>query len=229
MFRRVKPRCSRASERQRVWHLPDFRWCEQTIPAQDSSAGFCTFVCAGRNVARPYDRGRGDHNPVRRTSCSGNRPMKPLINITISLKPLRLFHADKFSAKLLPDCLQDRRQKLGYNLTVSARPVRLRFVSIPITMKSCFYVIEVPQVCVSGRTRYDVRPGDVVACPLRRSREAHQFVNTGRRRSRVLWRAGTTLSATFTSIPILENLAPQGGHCGNTWPPEAGFSIKVLR
>jgi uncharacterized cupin superfamily protein len=151
--------------------------------------------------------------------------MKPLINIADLSESRELSHADKFSAKLFPIAPKIGAKKLGYNLTVvppgkAAFPFHNHHGN-----EELFYVIEGTGKLRFGKDEFDVRPGDVVACPPGGPEKAHQFVNTGTVDLKYL-AVGTTLDCDVYQYPDSGKVGMTGGRVAGAWPPEASFQSK---
>ncbi|HWA39511.1 MAG TPA: cupin domain-containing protein [Burkholderiales bacterium] len=94
--------------------------------------------------------------------------------------------AEKFDARMGALGQRLGAKKLGYNVTAIAPGKRAYPFHSHHVNEEMFYVLEGAGEVRIGDASYEIRAGDVIACPAGGKETAHQIVNTGAAELRVL-------------------------------------------
>lgn len=111
-------------------------------------------------------------------------PARPLVN----LEDLEVRHvaperappnADQYDIRWAEIASRIGARQLGYNLTVVAPGKRNCPFHSHHAEEEMFFVLEGTGELRYGESRYSLRAGDIIACPVGGPQTAHQIINTG--------------------------------------------------
>jgi uncharacterized cupin superfamily protein len=149
---------------------------------------------------------------------------KPFINIDSLTEKREVGGGADFAATLFPIGMHIGAKKLGYNVTVLPPGKRGFPFHNHHANEEMFFVLSGKGQLRFGKETYDVRGGDVIACPPGGPEVAHQLVNTGTEELKYL-AVSTTIDTDVYQYPDAGKVGMVGGRVFGA-NPSATFQSK---